>query len=396
MKIMNCNLCGKKKLRKILKFGKKPIVHHLKYKIHDKEIKYEFDIANCLNCGHLQIYKNIDPAVLYKDYFTPSSWKNNWHSKLLLEKTISIFNLKKTDQILEIGSNDGYFIEEFKRKKFSKVYGIEPSKDVFQISKKKGHKVINHFFNHKIIKKKFKLNKKFDLVYSRQVLEHIPKLKHFFHEINKSLRNGGYLMLELPDHDMYFENFDYSFWEEHVNYFNRDTLEFLLAKNNFRVIHHETTLFSGKAIIVFAEKNTKKNVLINRRKNKLKVKKYQNNFIIFRKEFQKFLKKFNKKIYIYGCGNRSCNIINLLNLSKYISGYIDDNKEKQNKFVPYSNLKIFSPKDVDLSKSVILLGVNTENENLIIKKIKNNNNIYSILPPSKLLPKFWKDLIDKN
>ena len=121
MNKISCNLCGKKKLKKILYFGKKPIVHHLKKSIHDKESKFEFDIANCKNCGHLQIYKNIDPQVLYKDYFTPSSWKNNWHSKLLLEKTISIFNLKKNNQILEIGSNDGYFIEEFKKKKFKNV-----------------------------------------------------------------------------------------------------------------------------------------------------------------------------------------------------------------------------------------------------------------------------------
>jgi SAM-dependent methyltransferase len=397
MKISSCNICKKKSLKKILVFGKKPIVHHLKNSNKEKEKQYEFDIAKCKNCGHLQIYKNINPKILYKDYFTPSSWKNNWHTKLLIDKMISIYNLKKDNQILEIGSNDGFFIDEFKKKNFNNIYGVEPSRDVFLQSKKKGHKVINKFFSNKIIDKEFKLKKKFDLIYSRQVLEHITNLNNFLKEIDKSLSKDGYLMLEVPDHDMNYENFDYSFWEEHVNYFNLNTLELLLLKNNYRIIHHETTLYSGKALIVFAEKNKRKTKYsISSNKNFEKIDHYQKKFDIFRKEFENFLKKFNKKnIYVYGCGNRSCNIVNLVGLGKYITGFIDDNKEKQNKIVPHCNLKIFSSKSIDLDNSVILLGVNSENENAIIKKT-NSKDIYSILPPSVRLPEFWKILIEKN
>ena len=116
MKNISCNIC-KKKLKKILFFGNKPIVHHLKIKRTEKEKKYQFDISECEKCGHLQIYKSINPKILYKDYFTPSSWKNNWHARLLIEKMIQIYKLNKDSQILEVGSNDGFFIEEFKKKK---------------------------------------------------------------------------------------------------------------------------------------------------------------------------------------------------------------------------------------------------------------------------------------
>lgn len=393
---MTCNVCEKKKLKKVLIFGKKPIVHHLKTKKKDIENTYQFDIAKCENCGHLQIYKSINPKILYKDYFTPSSWKNNWHVKLLIEKMISIYNLNKESQILEIGSNDGFFIDEFKKKKYRNIYGVEPSKDVYLQSKKKGHKVINEFFTNKIIKKKFKINKKFDLIYSRQVLEHITKLNKFIKEINKSLNKNGFLMLEVPDHDMNYENFDYSFWEEHVNYFNLKTLELLLQKNNFRILHHETTLYSGKALIVFAEKNKKKMKFFTSSKDNFnKINNYKKNFKVFKNKLEDFLKKFKKNIYIYGCGARSCNFVNLVGIGKYISGFVDDNKLKQNKYVPDSNLKIFSPNQINLDDSVILLGVNTENENAIIKKT-NSKHVYSILPPSTRLPDFWKIMIEKN
>ena len=85
----------------------------------------------------------------------------------------------------------------------------------------------------------------------------------------------------------------------------------------------------------------------------------------------------------------------MIGIGKYISGFVDDNKNKQNKYVPDSNLKIFPPNQVNLDDSVILLGVNAENENAIIEKT-NCKNIYSILPPSTRLPDFWKILIEKN
>ena len=203
-------------------------------------------------------------------------------------------------------------------------------------------------------------------------------------------------MLEVPDHDMNYENFDYSFWEEHVNYFNLKTLELLLQKNNFRILHHETTLYSGKALIVFAEKNKKKMKFFTSSKDNFnKINNYKKNFKVFKNKLEDFLKKFKKNIYIYGCGARSCNFVNLVGIGKYISGFVDDNKLKQNKYVPDSNLKIFSPNQINLDDSVILLGVNTENENAIIKKT-NSKHVYSILPPSTRLPDFWKIMIEKN
>ena len=263
-----CNVCQSKKFAIILDFNKKPIVHHLKTKTSIKNKSYDFSIASCKDCSHLQIYKNINPKILYKNYLTPSAWKNNWHIDLLLKKMVSIFNLNKNDKILEIGSNDGYFIDRFLKNNFKNIYGIEPSKDVFKISKDKGHKVINDFFSHNIIKKKTNSNIKFDLIFFRHVLEHVSNLKSFFSQINQSLKGAGNLMIEVPDHDMNYENYDYTFWEEHTNYFNKDILKFLLYKNNFRIIHHETSLYSGKAIMLFCEKhsNIKNNFTFNSNK----------------------------------------------------------------------------------------------------------------------------------
>ena len=212
---------------------------------------------------------------------------------------VTIFNLKENDKILEVGSNDGYFLEKFRKKNFKYVYGIEPSSDVYKISKKKGLKVFNDFFSYSSVKKNFKLSNKFDMIFSRHVLEHISDLSFFFKQLNMSLKKNGHLVLEVPDHDMFYENYDYSFWEEHTNYFNKQVLEHLLKINNFRIIHHESTLYSGKSLILFAEKSTQKNKSINFLRNKKIVRDYKKQFNNFVRMMKNFLKKFNKKKFMF-------------------------------------------------------------------------------------------------
>ena len=67
----------------------------------------------------------------------------NYQSKLKKKK------IKKIS-ILEIGCNDGVFLENFKN---STHLGVEPSKNVYKLSKKRKLNVDNSFFNYEYIKK---------------------------------------------------------------------------------------------------------------------------------------------------------------------------------------------------------------------------------------------------
>ena len=57
--------------------------------------------------------------------------------------------IKQNSNIIEIGSNDGTFLSNFKGKINS--VGFEPSKNVSDFAKKRGIKSINKFFNSKTI-----------------------------------------------------------------------------------------------------------------------------------------------------------------------------------------------------------------------------------------------------
>lgn len=252
------------------------------------------------------------------------------------------------------------------------------------------------FFNNQTVHLTSKYDKA-SLIISRQVIEHIPNLNEFLHSIYQALQDGGGLVLEFPDHSMNYETFDYTFWEEYCNYFTLKTISALLQINGFEIIHHESVLFSGKALLVFARKALSP-IDINFSNHSIRdhnlAHRYIHGYQIFRSRLSSYLDEAAKNyssILIYGAGARSSNFVNLHGIADYIEYFVDDQTEKQNLYVPGCTKRIqpFSSSD---KEALFLLGCNCEVENKIIKK-RNLKSYASILPPSAKLPKFWNQLI---
>lgn len=391
---MHCRLCKSNNLESLIDFGNQPIVHKLMENLETRYDRYSFRLIHCIDCGFIQIEAPIDPNVLYQNYFTVSGWKNQPHIPRLVEVMESIFNLEKSHKVLEVGCNDGSFLDYLKGRDYSNLVGVEPTYDSSQIAKEKGHKVFHNFWNYEYSKNFVSAEGKFDLVITRQVLEHISDLEDFMQAIHLSLKEDGGLIIEIPDSEWNLDYLDYSLWEEHVNYFTVESLSNLLALNGFQIIHSETTLFSGKALIVYCEKFTRNATGVKNSYND-KIMNYGKMYPKFKSSLQKYLDSY-QDVVLYGCGARSCNFVNFLGIKDYIKFFIDDQKEKQNAFVPGCELEILNSENIFDKTKHILLGVNTENEFKVLKKknLANSNITYhSILPPSKLLPDFWKQMI---
>ena len=106
------------------------------------------------------------------------------HFKKFSENIKNFIKLKRIAKplIVEIGSNDGIMLKRFKNMDH---VGIEPSKNVADVCKKK-HKcnVINEFFNEATGKKIYKsFHRKVDVFYSANVMCHIEDIKSVFKNI---------------------------------------------------------------------------------------------------------------------------------------------------------------------------------------------------------------------
>lgn len=385
-----CRLCGHNQIELLIDFGNQPIVHHLlKSKDEDYDV-YPFQLGFCANCSFLQLLQPISPEILYGNYFTISAWKNQPHVERLIDVMKSITGMNENIHLLEIGCNDGCFIESLRQHGITDCTGIEPSNDAYQLAVSKDIKVYNEFFSHQ--NSELPLEKQdYDIIVCRQVLEHISNLEEFMISVEYYLNDNGCFVIEVPDSSCQLDYMDYALWEEHVNYFTLNTLQTLLRKYDFEIIHYEITLFSGKALTVFAEKRRKQNSFECSVEDLDKIHSYGKNWVVF-KERMRELVTSKQKPAVYGCGARSSTFVNFLELEN-VTCFIDDQEEKQHYFVPGSKLEIL-PWDNHWSDAFILMGVNTENEMKVIKKRNlSSQQFISILPPSRYLPQFWKNLI---
>jgi SAM-dependent methyltransferase len=390
-----CRICQSSNFEYQINLGKRPIVHNL---LKDCQAYYEsyfFHLSSCKTCGFIQLVDPIPANILYENYFTVSGWKNQPHVPRLLEVIENMSAFHKSSNILDVGCNDGSFLNYLKTKGYSNLTGIEPTKDAYALAISKGFDVENIFLTESLAHSKFRKGS-YDLITARQVLEHIIDLDDFVRSLKYLLSEDGTLVIEIPDSTWNLEFLDYALWEEHVNYFTLSTVRQLLEKNGFTIVHYEITLFSGRALTVFCQKNESEFVPLSSFKNndEVNIIKFFSSFEQFKLNLHEYIHSIRKPIAIYGCGARSSNFVNFTEIGSLLTHFIDDQIEKQNLIVPGCNLKIL-PFDVSITNDYFfLLGVNTENERKVIEnKCLNTNSYASVLPPSIYLPKFWKKMI---
>lgn len=357
-KIKKCRGCGSRKFFKYLDLGKQPLANSfLKKNAIKREKKYPLEVILCLKCKLSQLSITISSKKIFNDYdyLSSSSKALKEHYKKLVKYISNNFKIKKNDNVLDIGCNDGVLLTHYDNK--VNIIGIEPSNVVKFISDKR-IRVFNNFFNTKLannIKKKYKDIK---VITMTNVLAHIDKINPLISNIKKILSSDGVFIVEVP----YIFNmlkkgtFDV-IYHEHLSYFSLSSLKNIFNKNNFTIIDVKRINFgaSGPCIRIFvANKSYSKpkksvvNLLKFERKMGLN-KKYI--YINFAKKVKNIIKKIQKNINSFKDRNiplacytapaKGNTLLNVLNLSQSNIQYVsENNKKKIGKYTPGTHFKI--------------------------------------------------------
>ena len=156
---MKCRNCKRKNFTKIVSLGSQPL-SGLFYKKKKRNLqKYNLNLVKCTFCNLVQLDKSINPKKMFGSGYGYKSSASKLMINHLKEKKLFLNKnyLKKSKlNILDIGSNDGTFLNLFKKKNF--LLGVDPSLKKFKSSYKNGIHKINDFFSKpkvdKFLKKK--------------------------------------------------------------------------------------------------------------------------------------------------------------------------------------------------------------------------------------------------
>lgn len=399
--INKCRLCRSKKLNTVLNLGKTPLANSYSAASESVKLKkYPLKINLCENCGHLQLSHSIKPEKMFSNYLykTNTSKKNFLHFKNYASELNKKFK-KNNAKILDIASNDGTFLSFFNKKKYFRL-GIDPAKNLKKISQNKGIKQLDKFFTEKTseeIKNKFG---KFDLVTANHVCAHVQNLDDFFKGVKNILNDNGLFVFEVSYRGSVLQKntFD-TIYHEHLDYHALYPISKFLKKFEFNLLDFKITEAQGGSLRVYVSNNIKGRKIKKIQKQLLKekyalklytkgtYKNFKKKITKCKKKVQNLLKnliKNKKKIAGYGAAAKTTTFLNYFGLSKNykIKIVFDDNKLKQNLYIPGTRIKIVNPNYINKIPTDILVIFAWNYSDVIVKKnIKFRNKGGKFLIP---------------
>jgi SAM-dependent methyltransferase len=249
--------------------------------------------------------------------------------------------------LIEVGCGKGYYIEKIAQKRNDcRIYGFDTSYN---------GNVKNRYSNLQIFKKYYDEEYKYlhpDVVICRHVIEHIHQPEDFLCKIRSSMAENAVLFLETPDAEWILRNnVIFDFFYEHCSYWTKSSLENILRISRFEPI--ETKIgFNGQYLWSVSKASRKSNTAqlsVNTPVNELCSSFSEKRECEIKTVTDKLsaLKKEAKQVYVWGAGAKGSTFVNLFDPhQELISGVIDINPNKQNKYIAKTAHKVLSPSNL--------------------------------------------------
>ncbi|AJD30250.1 MULTISPECIES: class I SAM-dependent methyltransferase [Clostridium] len=350
-----CRICGSENLKKWITLEDMPLTDNIKYEELDSEFLDNIDIHVCMECFTSQTLTDISYNEYYNDYnysVNQSQTANKFMDRLC-NKLCEEYKFKNGCTILEIGSSDGSQLKYFKDKG-AEVFGIEPSKELCDISKAKGVPVYHGLFDENIINKIPIDFTKVDLVILEYTFDHLPEPMSVLKNIKTILNKEGLVVIEVHDLEKILKRKEYCLFEhEHTIYLSKETIKYILAREGFEVIDFNLLEESEKranSLLVVAKLKCEKEELAIWNKHSI------HNFSIyenFKIELNLSMKKLNqfindninsgKRIAGFGAGGRGVMTLAAINCGNKISFICDNNTMMKGLYTPKTHIKIVDP-----------------------------------------------------
>ena len=358
-----CRVCGGG-LNHYLSLGFSPLANNLNEYKNESNEKYPLDLNFCKNCFNSQLSVAVPSKKMFNNYLYLSSTSQQFknHFSEIAKEIKSQLKLNKNSFVVDIGSNDGIFLEPLKELGIKSI-GIEPAKNVAKIANSKNLVTIPEYFNKNSVEKIIKKYSKANVVTAFNVFAHNDNLKEMLNNVEALLKQDGEFIFEIQYllktiKDLTFDNI----YHEHVNYWCLLSLLHFFDSSELKIYKVKEVDTHGGSLRIYATKN--KNKRIHKSVSQY-IELEKNNKLDRLETYLKFGKKVkyikvksidriknilneDKKIIGFGAPAKATTILNFFGMSNSDFMYtVDDNTLKHNKYIPGTNIQIKARTDID-------------------------------------------------
>jgi hypothetical protein len=359
--IDRCQISGSKDLKSVLSLGYLPPVNKLK-KINSllfEDTFYPADLMFSSKSKLLQLSTIVDKEILFpKEYpYTSSTTKIlRENFKELYKDCKKIINLSSKDLIIDIGSNDGNLLNNFKN--HHKVLGITPEK-IGKLAIKRGINTLIKYFDKPTTKFVLKKYGKAKIITATNVFAHIENVNALMKNILNILKEDGIFISESHYLVSLIKTNQYdTIYHEHLRYYSLLSLKYLFQKHKLEIIHAKKINTHGGSIRVYVSRKNKFKVnqsvkkILDFEKKFVNWKTFHNfkkNVVSSKLKLYSMLKKLKDKgniIYGIGAPSRASTLINYVGLDENIIDCVleIEGSYKIGNYIPGKKIPILSEK----------------------------------------------------
>lgn len=262
--VSSCQVCHSADLAPVLFLGYLPPVNLFRRigASLQEESAYPTQLLYCRQCSLVQLGLVISAEVLFPRSYpytssTTTVLRDNFAE--LSREVSSLLALERDDLVLDIGSNDGNLLSNFKDR--CKVVGVTPE-DVGQLAVRRGIPTVQAYFNHAAVERITREFGRPTLITATNVFAHIDNIHEVVETIIDLLEKGGTFISESHYLLPLLEGLQYdTVYHEHLRYYSLRSLRVLLAGHGLEVFHAKEIPTHGGSLRVYAARKGAREVL---------------------------------------------------------------------------------------------------------------------------------------
>lgn len=362
-----CRSCEHTELYPIISLGRTPLANALL--THEEltypEENFPLDLVFCPNCALVQITETVSPEKLFREYLYFSSFSDTvlHNAREIVERMIGRRNLTEESLVVELASNDGYLLKNYKEKGVC-VLGVEPAQNIARVAEEQGIPTISEFFDATLAEQLQDRGHAADVIHANNVVAHVANLQSVVAGISILLKPDGVAVIEnhyvkdMIDH----VEFD-SIYHEHLCYYSVTSFRNLFARHGLTMVDVERLPIHGGSLRVYFQHTDGPRSLEQDGAARVKAlleeeEQWGVGHLSFYRGFGEkverlrrdlldclqAIKSEGKRIAVYGASAKSTTLLNYFGIGAETLDYVvDRSTAKQGRFTPGTHLPIRSP-----------------------------------------------------
>lgn len=357
MRTQKCLVCGRPLLKApLLVYGNMPAAAQFLPSRSGlrREKGVRLAVRQCSGCGLVQLGGR--PVPYYREVVRAAAFSPEMGA--FRKKQFSAFVGKyglRGKKVVELGCGRGEYLR-LMNGAGAEASGLEWSRSAVKECARAGLDVSRGFLGRADLKLR---RAPFDAFFILNFLEHLPDPNALLSAMRANLRPGGIGLVEVPDFGMMLRrNLFSEFIPDHLCYYTRETLAFLLNLNGFEILESGTVWHD---YILSA---------VVRRREPAGLSGLLEAGAGVSASLRRFAARFPGRTAVWGAGHQALTVLALAGLSGRIKYVVDSAPFKQGKYTPATHIPVVAPSalETDPPAAVIVMAASYSDE--VVKILK--------------------------